>query len=265
MKKNIYLIIGIIFITLIICMTNVNAEEASCEISLNVENKEIKEADLLDVVLNMSNVKDSKGIAGLLGTLDYDKEVLEIQYVEDEDISGNNIDEQFKDAKILYSGKQFINSKDKSAWYMISIQNSVFAATMGDPQKKSGNIGKITFKVKDGAKVGKTMINLTDVEVFLPEDISDDNELKGRKIESASISVNIGRNNIKEVENKKESTNNNIVIGQNSSNNEKAEQKNNKANKNIPYTGAKDIFPIICVVVLGGIISYKQYIKYRSI
>ena len=276
MKKKTISIMLMMIVCIAMLTTVVRAEEPACRIDLTPSKNELKEGDILELSINMLDIKETRGIAGILAALEYDKEIFELQYIEDNDIRETIKNTEFKDAKILYSGKEFIDNTEKGAWYVLSIKDGIYGNVIADPQKKDVEIATIKFKVKSGIKEGTTSISIVEPEVFSPEDISTNNGAKGKKIATARTSVKIVSNSGEQTQNNNVTTNNNnnnnvntnintnTTTNNNSSTNTNS-QSNKQPNKNIPYTGAQDFIPFIVLVSVIGIVSYIKYNNYKDI
>lgn len=133
MKKK---IIGILLIVVLMITTSVCAAGDSYETTLKVNNSQFKEGDTVILTIGLSNIaieSGEKGIGGYTGSIKFDPSVLE-----------------------------YVSTKGTDKWDSPFYQDGSITATTQNGQvvNTTQSIGTITFKVKEGAKLGKTTIGL---------------------------------------------------------------------------------------------------------
>lgn len=265
MKKAINIIVCFL-VSLIILTTYVRAEDEACKISVSADKTTLKPGDEVTITLLMSNVNKTSGISQLLSILEYSNNIFEIVPVIDSELKSNLADTEFKDCQILYSGEKDTDTTIKNPWYILYIENSgakgIYGATTADPQIETQVIGKIKLKVKENIQSTKTTVGIVDTEVFDAETISNTTStenLTGYKISDSKIELQI--NGITNTG----TTNNTSTTGNQSNAQNTQTQTENKAKKDVPYTGIENFIPFIIIMIAIAGISYMRYKKYKDI
>ncbi len=141
MKKSIkfFSIVSIILIAIVLFTSEVYAANDSFKTTLNVNSSSVKRGDSIIVTIGLSDIaieSGEKGIGAYTAKIDYDTSVLELQ---SETTSGTNNWEA-----PVCEGKLIVGNTKK-----------------GDVVNTKQSIGTITFKVKENASLGDTVIKLT--------------------------------------------------------------------------------------------------------
>ncbi len=124
-------LIGLFFISLLLFVPNVKAEETSYRLSMEIDKTEVQINDTLKVKVNMNDLKSSSGITQYKIKLAYDESALELLTVEDSD-----------------------------NWEAPMIENDYLIGTTKNnrPIKVDGRITVYNFKVKN--KIGTSLIRI---------------------------------------------------------------------------------------------------------
>ncbi len=219
-RKIIALSLILVILTLV---SNVYAA-SKFEVNLSTEKSEYNKNDEFEVDVKVRNIQDEKGIIALGGTLEYDKNSLELVKME---AQGDWTKPSYNED----NGK-FVADRDKNY------------AT------KDESVFKITFKVKEESKKDIT-ITLKDISASNgEEDIKTDNVSKVITIKNSTVpDTKPGDNN------DGNNTGNNIGnnVGNNVGNN--ANKNNSIYNNKIPQAGENNTIIIFCIIVLIAIVA----------
>ena len=227
-RKIIALSLILVIVTLI---SNVYAV-SKCKVDLKTDKSEYNKNDEFTVNVNLSDIQDEKGIIALGGTLEYDKNSLQLVKME---AQGNWTKPSFNEA----NGK-FVTDRDNNY------------AT------KDETVFKIIFKVKEESKKDIT-ITLKDISASNgKEDITTDNASKVITIKNSTVpDTKPGDNN--EGNNVGNNIGNNIGnnVGNNVANNtvNNANKNNSIYNNKIPQAGENNTIIIFCIIVLIAIVA----------
>ncbi len=160
---KIYSIICIILTTIVLLTSNVCAANDSFKTKMTVSNSTVTKEDEFTVAIELNSINiesGEKGIGAYTAKLDYDSSVLEIEKTD----GAGSWEDPVVEGKLIVG-----NTSD------------------GKVVSNTTQIGTITFKVKDSAKIGETTISLSN---FYGSNAVDD--ILG---ESSSVKVNIVDNN----------------------------------------------------------------------
>lgn len=256
MKK--FLKILIIFIIAICFFVSFSyAAEDICKISLTSDKTTLKAGDKVKMNISMSNIKTADGILALGGVLQYDSDVFDVLYVENQEIK----DEikgmtELDDFEILYIGD--LEVENSIPWYMISIPGdegtiAILGSSLSDPQISEQSVVTVELKVKGETQSTNTEISLTELvavdgsqkEHTLVNNTSIEYSIQGST--KSSNSYNDDKNNL-------------------SSGSQKTSTKENIAKTETPYTGVEDAtLPLIAITFIISTVSLIKYIKYIGI
>ncbi len=232
-RKIITLSLILVIVTLV---SNVYAV-SKCKVDLKTDKSEYNKNDEFTVNVNLSDIQDEKGIIAVGGTLEYDKNSLELVKME---AQGKWTKPSYNEA----NGK-FATDRDNSY------------AT------KDETLFKITFKVKEESKKDIT-ITLKDISASNgKEDIKTDNVSKVITIKNATVpDTKPGDNN--DGNNAGNNVGNNIGnnVGNNSGNN--TSNNNSIYNNKIPQAGENNTMIIFCIIILIAIAT-TYFIKIKII
>ena len=128
---------------------------------------------------------------------------------------------------------------------------TLIAETYGDPVKSSTSIGTIKLKVKKDVSSSTETITISSISVIDAEENYDLSE-------EASVKLTINTENSTNDESKNDSQ----VGNKNANNNQ---QKATTSNEPAPYTGVKEVTPIIFVVGIIATMAFIRFIKYKDI
>lgn len=227
-RKIIALSLILVIVTLV---SNVYAA-SKFEVNLSTEKSEYNKNDEFEVDVKVRNIQDEKGIIALGGTLEYDKNSLELVKME---AQGDWTKPSYNED----NGK-FVADRDKNY------------AT------KDESVFKITFKVKEESKKDIT-ITLKDISASNgKEDIKTDNVSKVITIKNSTVpDTKPGDNN--EGNNVGNNIGNNIgnSVGNNVANNtvNNTNKNNSIYNNKIPQAGENNTIIIFCIIVLIAIVA----------
>ena len=222
-RKMIIVLISVILIISISIKVKAETND-SYIISMSSNNTTVKQGQTVTISLKVEDINiqsGEKGIGSYEGTIEYDKSVFETVKM-----SGN---EEW-DTPVLNEGR-FTSVK-----------------TDGIVTNKSQEIGKITLKVKENAKIGSTKIEIKEFEAS--------NGVENIATRNAEISIKV-----EETEKKENNiSGNNNVNGNTSSGTKNNIKENTTAKNKIPKAGARrevQIFTVVAIIV--GICSYVMY------
>ena len=252
MKKYFKIIIlTLLFIAMFI--GNVCAAD-SCKVTLSADKTNLKKGETTKIKINLSNITNiDDGIIQIIGQLEFDQDLFEIVYVNDPDIEEeldlDTIKDEydFDDLKIAY-----YNEDD---WCLLvgEVEDAngliLIGETIGDPVKSSQTIGSIQFKVKKDASSTES-ITLSSLSVIDPS--FDDYEIEAEPTAKIKIS-SVGTEEPEEPEEPQQPAKNNT------------KNENTSANEAAPYTGAKEVSPLIFAVAVIAIMGFAGVIRYRGI
>lgn len=269
MKKIVKLIL-LQFLIVFLMMSTVKAEELPCKISLSSSKTTLNPGDEITVSILMSNITVSDGIQYVNAILDYSTDVFEIVY-DESDLAEDKL-AQFEDegdegnVAMVYVGENDTtlsgNKWDVALLYDEDTESNGILAFSEEKQTQTQTIGKIKFKVKSDAPKIDTKISLEEVSVF---SIDDDDD--GMKVEDASVSFTVNGKEVAAASQPANNVNNVENRAENKVENKVKENTNNQdtSEKETPYTGIEDYFPVIAIVMLIAVISYFNYKKYKDI
>lgn len=227
-RKIIALSLILVIVTLI---SNVYAV-STCKVDLKTGRSEYNKNDEIIVSVELSDIQDEKGIIAIGGTLEYDKNSLELVKMEAQgDWTKPSYNEE--------NGK-FVTDRDKNY------------AT------KDETVFNIIFKVKEESKKDIT-ISLKDISASNgKEDIKTDNVSKVITIKNSTVpDTKPGDNN--EGNNVGNNIGNNIgnSVGNNVANNtvNNTNKNNSIYNNKIPQAGENNTIIIFCIIVLIAIVA----------
>lgn len=234
-------IIALSLILVIVTLVSSVYAASTCKVDLKTDKNEYNKNDEFSVNVELSNIQDEKGIIALGGTLDYDKNSLELVKME---AQGNWTKPSYNEA----NGK-FVTDRDNNY------------AT------KDETVFKIIFKVKDESKKDIT-ITLKDIVASNgKEDIKTDNASKAITIKNSTVpDTKPGDNN--EGNNTGNNVGNNIGnntgnnVGNNVGNN--TSKNNSIYNNKIPQAGENNGIIIFCIIVLIAIVA-TYFVKIKII
>lgn len=282
MKKISIIICSIIFITTILTM-NVNAADEVCKVSITPDETELEAGDTVTINVMMSNISNTAGIGQFSGILEYSEDVFELVTEEDESINADY--PELTDYPILYSGRQDSDTTIENTWYMILVKKETqngFVSSVDTKfsedvtpvkQGESQVVGKIKLKVKDNTTATTAKITLTEMKAFeLENSSSTSGDLIGNSMADATVNLTIKETeentetpDTSEENNTNEKNNNGNTSTVKQNNTQSQKQDDNKAKRNVPYAGMKDIVPILLIVLTISILSYFAYRKYKDI
>lgn len=254
MKKNIKILLSFLM-CLLLLMTCVNAEEA-CKISLSANKTTLKPGDEVTITLLMSNVAKQSGIIDFLSILEYPDEVFELVYEENEELKAELEGTEFEGTGIVYYGETDTDTTIKNPWMLLCIEaegeKGIYGTSLADPQIETQIVGKIKLKVKEGVKTQNVEVSLIDTEVL---DAETEDETRFEILDS-TLSLKI-----------QGTTTPTTPVEENKNNTVQNQVKNiaNQADKDVPYTGIQETFPIIAIILTIGILAYINYKKYKDI
>ncbi len=130
-------IIGAVLLIILLFAVNVYAADDSFKTTLTVDNSQVKRGENVIVTIALSDIaieSGEKGIGAYTASIDFDSSILEY-------VSTSGTDKW--EAPLYQETKIVGNTND------------------GEVVKTAQNIGTITFKVKEDAKLGETTIKLT--------------------------------------------------------------------------------------------------------
>lgn len=199
-------IIGIVLILLLTLTTKVCAANTdSFKTTINTANTQVKRGDTVTVTLGLKDIaieSGEKGIGAYTANVNFDSSVLE--YVKTD--STDTWEAPFYQEKSITG-----NTKN------------------GEVVKNNGNIGTITFKVKENAKLGETTISLDN---FSGSTVKTDVVTENVSLKITVVDSNNGNN----------SGNNNSNNGSNNNNNSNSNKEDNTAaDGKLPQTGKTNI------------------------
>ncbi len=230
MKRQLIVILSVVMIIIFGVILTVNAAGAS--VTLRSDKSEVEPGDTFTIVLSASC---EDGINGLDGYLSYDINQLEL-------VSKGSVDTE---------KWSLIPGEESEGKFEIPI--------MSNTSSKSGDIFKVTFKVKDSVERGTT-IKVTPEDIMLDSFAETDSEHKDTGANVVSVKV-------KELP-KQENTEPENKVPENKTEYKTIENKNATQSqaKKMPYTGT-NMFVIISVVAVGtiAIVSYVSYKRYKNI
>ncbi len=232
MKNNIMRIsvISIILIAIFTLKANVFAANDSYKTNLSVDHSQVQRNEYITVTISLSDIaieSGEKGIGAYTAGIEFDSSIFEFSSTEGTD----NWETPFYQDKLILGN-----------------------TNNGKVVKTSQNIGKIIFKVKDNAKLGETIIKLTNFSGsnastdLLADDTSvkvtiidknDENESNGNQNENGSgnnetQSGNVSQNNGNQNGNNSE---NNVTQNGNISENNGNQNGNGSGNSNTNNEG----------------------------
>lgn len=236
MKNNLVCkkIINIILIIMFILTTKTYAANDSFNTTIRANNDRTKRGDTITVTIGLKNIEiesGEKGIGGYTASIKFDSSVLE-----------------------------YISSTGTDKWEAPFYQNGLITGNTKDAEvvKTTQDIGTITFKVKDDAKLGETIISLTD---FSGTTAVTDVSASDVSTKITVVDDNNGNNN------NSNSNSNNNNSNNNSSNSNKISNTNAVDNTvvsgKLPQTGEGNIGLIVCIglIMACSVICYVKMKK----
>lgn len=281
MKKLISITLCIIFFLSIFApyANAENGENDACKITLSADKTTLKPGDEVTISVKISDITKSTGITQLISILDYSDSIFEPIFVKDNELQEILADTEFKDTPILYSGLTTAETSEDNPWYLLQLNSDgnkgLYASIIGDPQKKSQIIGKFKLKVKENATATTAKISLKDSEVYDAEGLSNPDNATSYPISNATLDLKINKTSIDNTNSNttkpsgsdKNTTPSNTNKNKNSNTAPKQNntQTTNKADKDVPYTGSEDFIPVILIITIISIVSFKGYQKYKGV
>lgn len=260
MKNNVgsKKIISIILITLLLLFTTkVNAATDSFSTTLKASNSQVKRGNNVTITIGLKNIaikSGEKGIGGYTAKVKFDSSVLE-----------------------------YVSTNGTNKWEAPFYQNGLITGNTkdGNVVNTAQSIGTITFKVKKGAKLGETAIELTNFSgSTAATDVSTSNKSVKITIVDNS-SNNAGTNNNGNSNNSSSNNKNNNNSNKENSNSKNSNSNtNNKSNKStsksntskeidttvkkgvLPKTGIEDIRAFIWILIFALAIIIFAIIGY---
>ncbi len=133
--------IALVIIMILVCLSSTVYAAPECHVSIESAKSEFEKGEEFTLNVNISGIKSERGIIALQGTLDYDKDSLELKKMEGQ----NNWMTPVKDLSYNESNGKLVIDKNGLA-------------------KNDETILKITFKVKENAKKDLT-VSLKDISI----------------------------------------------------------------------------------------------------
>lgn len=233
MKKSI--IISIIFIIVIIGNLSFSFGNSEiCKILINTTDN-IKRNETLELLLDISDIDSNEGVSSINGLLEYDDEV-------------------FEDVK-------YEKSSEWSNFY--ELNNVLFIVTNNMEERyENSNLLKIKLKVKENAKLGKTAIKFSKIEILGSSNIVKTiNDIeKNIQIED---STNHDQDDDKDstIDNNQSQDDEQKYIN-NESKNGKTVQNTSIADKILSKTGLGVTLSVFIIIAIS--IGVFNYIKYKK-
>ena len=251
MKKYIKLIIlTLLFIA--ISIGSVCAADA-CKVTLSADKTNLKKGETTKIKISLSNITEiDDGVTQIVGQLEYDQDIFDIVYVDEDDLEEDLDLDTVKEEYGLDSLKIAYYNEDDWCILIGEIADAdgavLIGETIGDPVKTSQTIGSIQFKVKKDTSSTEN-ITLSSLTVLDPS--YQDYELTAEPIAKITIS-SVGT--VEDPEDPEEP--------QQPKNTQK---ENTSVNEAVPYTGAKEVSPAIVILAVIAIIGCAGVVRYRGI
>lgn len=245
-------IISILLIALLIITTNVYAAgKGTFQTTLTADKTQVKAGDTVTITMGLSDIaieSGDKGIGGYTGLIKFDSSVLE-----------------------------YVSKTGTAKWESPMYNDGAITATTEDGEvvNTTQSFGTITFKVKEGAKLGETTIELAN---FSGADGGSDKETSG-DIFAANKSIKItvvakdnngtgtdngsGTNNGGS-SNSGSQTTNGSTNNQGTTKNTKTDKANIIKNGSLPKAGNNNITMFV-VIGVGVVLAIIFYVKFRKI
>lgn len=158
-----YIISIIIAILLLLASANVYAANDTLKTALKVDNSQVKKGENVKVTIALSDIaiqSGEKGIGAYTASIDFDSSILE-----------------------------YVSTSETDNWEAPFYQDSLIIGNTKNYEvvKTAQDIGIITFKVKENAKIGETTIKLTN--------FSGSNAVSDVDASESSIKISIVENN----------------------------------------------------------------------
>lgn len=259
----------LIFAISLLLNNNVYAATEECKMQLSADKTTLNIGDEVTLTVKVSDIASGEAIQGIVGTLNYPQDIFEIEYITDSQIEENIALSDMRTTSGIDNLKVVYYSE--SGWYILcgEVANSdgaaLYAETTGsDPIESSQEIGTIKLKVKDSAITTTTPIKVTDINIENAEgntssittEPSVNFTVNALTSSGGSSSGNSGSSG-----GTSSGTKNNT--GANTGIN--TSTKNTSANTSAPYTGAKEVAPIILIVTIIAVVVFIKLIKYKDI
>ena len=258
-KNKCLTIIILIILSIALCRTNVYGNSDSCTLSIIPDKTQVESEEKVILVLTVSNITSSNGIAIYNGLVEYDSDIFELS----------------------------VQDSSDGTWKGDLLENSVtFTKSDLEGTKEDQEIGRIVLTVKSGATIGKQSITLKNNEFaeetsFKIADVTTSIEVIGKNNNDNNNGNNNNDNNNNDDNN--DNNNNNIYDDSKKDNDDNStfviDQKDNQTTSNnattdnsnsepgpIPKAGIIGIRLIVILVAIGaiiGIYSYKKYCKMK--
>lgn len=249
-----YFLILILATMIIFNMISV-VEAASFKASVSASSATIERGKEVVISISISDIDVGNGIQALQGTLQYDSSAL------------------------IYSSIQA-----SAGWGspLFNPENGSIVVESGDYITKEQQVLKITFKVKEDAKVGDTVVTFKDVKASDGEIMVNANQ-SSVTIKVAEVKTDEGDNNTTGNNTTDNNTTNGTDTNNNANQNSNTNTNNNNANSNtnvtnsanntnkaasnsLPKTGIESYIGfIILAVIIVAIVSYIKYKKYKNV
>lgn len=239
MKKMVkFNLIFMILIYITFAVGNVYAA-LSCKVSLETTKTEFKKDEEFIIDVRLSNIQSDVGIISLGGTLEYDKDSLELVKMEGK----NNWD----------------TPVDKFSY---NPENGKLVVAKNGLAKEDETVFTIKFKVKETSKT-ETNITLKDITV------ADGTEPADINIATKKITLKKGTQGDNQNSGQNNTTNNNITSNTNNASTSSSTNKINDStikNEALPKTGTKSLTLIVLIgiIIISIVISYVNYRKIKS-
>ena len=255
-KKNLIIIVFVLSILSMIFHMNISNAADNAKITLTANEAQMLAGDVVKVTVKIKDITGiADGINGIQGTLTYDNTIFE---------------------SVTFEG---LNNWDKPEY---NEANGSFLTAKGDFVKNDEDVFTISLKVKSGAKLGDTKIQITDMQIAdLDNEYSiagteitvkvvenkGNNENKGNEEDKKTDNENNNNENKGNEEDKKtdnENKTNNVITKKDNDSNK---EDNTKSKVSIPKTGINGgiVIALGTVFLLIGTISNIGYQKYKNI
>lgn len=247
MKKILKL--SLVLLMTMCIMGNVYAA-INCNVSVQTDKTQISKNEQFTVNVNISNIQSDRGIISLGGTLEYDKDSLELVKME---------------------GQNSWETPLAGASY--NETNGKIVITRNGLGKSNETVFKMTFKVKDESKQNLT-IGLKDITVADGKELAKiDNNYTNITIKEETTSqitqpgdniiTNVNTNTNTITDTKQDSDGNLLNTEGNSSTNKTEKKDDSIKSGKLPQTGETSTILISCIglIILGAIIYYIKIKK----
>ena len=270
MKKSIkskILVISLLFV-IILSIGSVWAANDVCKFNVSSNKTKATKGDTITLNLGLDDVTGvTGGIFRFVAQMEYNQDMFEIGYIEDEEIEEEIDLESLREEFGVESLK--IAFYDDEGWCLLigDIEGAngaiIIGETSGDPVESSEDIGTIKLKVIDDEASTEEIIFS---EISVIDSSRKDYEISAKS--KASIKISNSTTDEGTSGSQSESGNNKNNAKNNANNNNNANKNinpNTPANEAAPYAGTKEVAPIIFAVALIATIGFAGVIKYKGI